>query len=235
MEFLLKQYKLFVENKIIDFELLQVDSTPLNYGFIPGLSERKYIYFKNDLLYSLKFQFYSDQSHLYYTEKFTTKYDSLFALLLYEDVTMEDFKGYQQQQLNLLIDDGYLFVDEKNQIKIKQLALLYLIGEYHRNDVLSYWHYPEYARVVIDQMINNEWVDVENNLFTRSELQYFNFYLNKKEFTNGYDLRNKYLHGSNSNAENEQRNDYYILLKILILVLLKIEDDLIIRNYLEKI
>ena len=56
--------------------------------------------------------------------------------------------------------------------------------------------------------------------------------LNKKTFTNGMDIRNKYLHGSNNASENAQQNDYYILLRILILILLKIEDDLIIRHSL---
>ena len=52
----------------------------------------------------------------------------------------------------------------------------------------------------------------------------------KKEFTNGLDLRNKYLHGTNSFSETEHKSDYYTLLKIIILTLLKIEDDILISR-----
>ena len=75
-------------------------------------------------------------------------------------------------------------------------------------------------------MVNNGLLFVEKTLFTKQEISYLNYFLNKKEFTNGLDLRNKYLHGTNPSNEIEHENDYYILLKIIILVLLKIEDDI---------
>lgn len=58
------------------------------------------------------------------------------------------------------------------------------------------------------------------------ERRYLNYYLNQKEFSNGLDLRNKYLHGTNSSSEDGQNNDYLILLKLIILVIYKIKDDL---------
>ncbi len=69
-------------------------------------------------------------------------------------------------------------------------------------------------------------VKFENTLFTIEERKYLNYYLNKKEFSNGMDLRNKYLHGTNSSSEDEQQNDYQILLKLIILIIYKIKDDL---------
>jgi hypothetical protein len=79
-------------------------------------------------------------------------------------------------------------------------------------------------------MFENHLIKFENTLLTINERNYFNYYLNKKEFTNGSDLRNKYSHGTNSFSENEHKNDYYTLIRIIILTLMKIEDDILIKN-----
>jgi hypothetical protein len=75
-------------------------------------------------------------------------------------------------------------------------------------------------------MEKQEMIIFENTLFTKEERRYLNYYLNQKEFSNGLDLRNKYLHGTNSSSVDEQQNDYLMLLKLVILVVHKIKDDL---------
>jgi hypothetical protein len=77
-------------------------------------------------------------------------------------------------------------------------------------------------------MVNENIIFFENSLFSKPEQSYFNYFLNKSEFTNGLDLRNKYLHGTQANPEEitEHEYAYFTYLKLLVLVLLKIEDDL---------
>jgi hypothetical protein len=67
-------------------------------------------------------------------------------------------------------------------------------------------------------------------LFSKPERDYFNYFLNKSEFTNGLDLRNSYLHGTQAKPDEIQKHEYayFTYLKLLILTFLKIEDDLII-------
>jgi hypothetical protein len=71
----------------------------------------------------------------------------------------------------------------------------------------------------------------ESSLFSKPEQAYFNYFLNKSEFTNGLDLRNSYLHGTQANPDDRQEHEYayFTYLKLLVLALLKIEDDLIIK------
>ena len=68
--------------------------------------------------------------------------------------------------------------------------------------------------------------------FSIPEQSYFNYFLNKSEFTNGLDLRNSYLHGTQANPGDVQIHEYayFTYLKLLFLVLLKIEDDLILSK-----
>lgn len=225
-DFLLKQFKSFVDEKSIDLELLQISSAPIRFSEIYSTKEKKYLYSNNELILRLKHLFFSDQSHLFYTKHFENKYHNLYDLLTNENVKLEHFANYQKDTIVSLIKDSYLKIDYKKNIILNKDLLIFLIGEIHKNDVISYWNYPKIVRECLDELVSKDLMKEENTLFTCLERKYLNFYLNKKEFTNGHDLRNKYLHGTNSFSEDEHKLDYYKLLKIIILTLLKIEDDI---------
>lgn len=229
-DFLLKQYKNLADEGTIDIELLQVSSKPIGFSQITSQNNIKYVYSNDRLILQLKHIFFSDQSHMYYTETFRTKYTNLFDLLTQEIVNIEDFANYQKDTIQSLVKDGYLKINKENNVEIDKITFIYIIREIHRNELLNYWHYPKFVRDEIDLLIQEEKFFIENTLFSKEEVKYFNFYLNQKMYTNGYDLRNKYSHGTNTQSEEEHKNDYYLILKIIILTLLKIEDDIIINK-----
>jgi hypothetical protein len=90
-------------------------------------------------------------------------------------------------------------------------------------------------RSILDELVSENLIKYENTLFSKQEVNYFNFYLNKKEFTNGRNIRNKYLHGTNKGLEKTHEYEYYILLRLIILTLLKITDDLTLRDLKSKV
>ena len=227
-EFLLKQFKVYVEDGKIDFELLNMSSTPLNLSEIPSLNDKKYIYSSDRIIDNLIHHFLSDQSSIYYTETFNTIYHNFYDLVKNENVTLGLFKDYQKEIINHLIDEGYLSINKNGRINFKNPIFIHVIKELHENEVINYWHFPEIVRTEIDKMLESKLLFSENKLFSKPEIDYLNFHLNKKQFTNGLDLRNKYLHGTNTSSEEEHEQEYHILLKILILTLLKIENDLAI-------
>jgi hypothetical protein len=161
---------------------------------------------------------------------FENKYHNLYDLLTNEDVKFEYFSDYQKERIVQLTNEGYLKINNEGHVIIGKDIFIYLVRELHRNEVLSYWNYPKPAREEIDELISKELAVAENTLFAREERSYFNYYLNKREFTNGFDLRNKYLHGTNTFLENKHQLDYYRLIKLIILTLLKIGDDLTERK-----
>lgn len=226
-DFLLKQYKNLADEGTIDIELLQVSSKPIGFSQITSQNNIKYVYPNDRLILRLKHIFFSDQSHMYYTETFGTKHTNLFDLLTQETVNIEDFANYQKDTIQSLVKDGYLRINKENNVEIDKITFIYIIREIHRNELLSYWHYPKFVREKIDLLIKEKKLFVENTLFSKEEVKYLNFYLNQKIYTNGYDLRNKYSHGTNTQSERKHKNDYYLILKIIILTLLKIEDDII--------
>ena len=52
-----------------------------------------------------------------------------------------------------------------------------------------------------------------------------NFMLNKAEFSNGLDLRNRYIHDTCSLNEEMQQHDYLEILKIMALIIIKINEE----------
>lgn len=229
----LKQFKLYAEDGIIEHELLQINSKPIIISDIPSLVDKKYAYGFGDEYKKLAYIFFSDQNTLYYVKPFQNKYKNLYSLLISENVSLENFKLYKKAAIETLILDGYLLVDSDSFVRIKDNTKLAIIGMLSNEEGISYWRFPESIRKVIDEMEVNGLVYFGQTLFTESEYKYFNYYLNKFEFTNGLDLRNKYTHGTNSDSEEAHKNEYFILLKLLVLIMLKIEDDLLIRDFLK--
>jgi hypothetical protein len=234
LEFLIKQYQCYVEEGFIDFDLIKISSSQLHLSKVKSKLQKKYIYGQGDEFLRLKYYFFSGNSMLYYIEPFKEKYRTFYQLLTSENIGYEDFQDYQKGDIDYLITHGYLFKDQDGFLRIKNQELVFVIGKLHYEDVLSFWHYSPKIRQEILNMEQNGIVRFENTLFTIEERKYLNYYLNKKEFSNSLDLRNKYLHGTNSSSEDEQQNDYLRLLKLIILVIYKIKDDLILYETEQK-
>ena len=95
-------FKLFVEDGNIDFELLQISSAPSAIKDIPSLNKNKYIYFNEDNLEmrGCSNLFFSDQTLLAYVEPFKEKhYRSFFDLLVNEQVYFSDYEEHQKPEL----------------------------------------------------------------------------------------------------------------------------------------
>lgn len=237
-ESVLKQFKLFVEEGSIDFELLQISSSPMVIKNIPSLNSNKYIYFneENKEMVGCLNLFFSDQSPLCYIEPFKDKdYRNFYDLLANEQVKFSYYKEYQKPELIYLIKKGLISIDIMDFIEISNPARVEILHDLYYNEFASFYHYPFHLRQEAQQMESEKIVFFEGSLFAKPEQAYFNYYLNKSEFTNGLDLRNSYLHGTQATPDEIQAHEYayFTYLKLLILTFLKIEDDLVISKVIE--
>ena len=230
LEFLLKQYKCFVEEGTIDFELLEFSSTPLYLSEVKSRLTRKYGYPVGRNLNAIIFHLYSKNAFLHYIEPYMNKYDCFVDLIVNETIKLEDIAEHNSHIIEFLIQENCITLDENNCIRIKDFYLVFIAKTIYNEDVISYYHQNDQVRAEIQVLESKNYLKFENSLFTDAERKYINYHLNKKEFTNSLDLRNKYSHGSNSTSEDEQQKDYGILLKMLVLVICKIIDDLILTE-----
>lgn len=232
LDAIVKQYTTFVEYDEIDEELIRL-SYPLKIEEGKSILTNKYYEINTDnkdVDLALSGLFASGNYILHHVEPFKGKhYHSLVELLENEDsVSYSNYSERQKRFLDILIQQeliginsqGYLYIVDKTKIEI-----LESLREY---GVCSYWHYDEKGRKILDDYLEKEWVVTDDHLLSKPEREYFSYYLDNMMFTNGKAYRNHYAHGSVTSAidDKEHLDAYYTLLKLLVILMMKIEDDL---------
>lgn len=229
MESILKQYFLYCENNEIDRELLEISSQPIIYSKIPTMQKYKYLYIDNensDINSEINMLF-SDQSTLGYNNKTKDKYNNFFDLIRNEKIKLNDFEKYQGEYIKFLIKRGAVYLDN-NIIKLN-LPRVNLLYELYIKETVCLAYITMEQKEIIDRLIEKGEAKFHNFLFSKVEANYINFILNKTEFSNGYDLRNKYTHGTYPADKEEQERDYFMLLKIMIIIVLKINEEFCLK------
>lgn len=231
MESVLKQFTLYVENGEIDKELLAITSDQVRYHDIPSLIADKYAYASDvDDILSVQFYMFSDQSGLTYIDD-SLKASNLFELLVTNEVKYDDFHDHQKPKIDKLIALGIL---EKvaELIKFRSEDQVTVLKNLFGVEALSYYHYPSGMQSEMDDMVSKGWLTKKTSLLTDPEASYFNYFLNQQEFSDGYDLRNKYLHGSQADKDDENAHytTYIIALKLMMALIIKISSDFLLRD-----
>ena len=102
------------------------------------------------------------------------------------------------------------------------------------HDTFSYDMYAALKRAEIEQqvaaLVGTGDLCYGSTLFSKPEQNYLNYILNKKEYSNGLDLRNKYAHDTCPLDEKTQQYDYWELQKIMVLIILKINEELCLKT-----
>ena len=78
-------------------------------------------------------------------------------------------------------------------------------------------------------MLDKGWILPSDNLLTPKEQDYYSYYLDNERFDNVPAYRNSYVHGNkvkSSEDDKEHKYAYYRILLLLMVFLLRIEDDL---------
>lgn len=219
----LKQYRLFCEDGYVDRELLEMSSGHIDFSELRSAQSKKYAYSNNEDLINEQFLLFSDQSHLTFTEKTRSKYHSFSQIILNECMVLDDFAEYQKPNINWLISIGSLTMNE-SQILSLNIMRAFILRELFENEVICPLYCGE-LKTLIDKLQARGDLRYESTLFSKPEQDYLNYMLNKKEFSNGYDLRNKYIHDTYSLNPDVQERDYVEFLKIMVLIIIKINEE----------
>lgn len=225
---ILKQFRLYQEEGKIDRELYEISSSHIIVGTIPSLIAPKYAYAKSDDIKKRMYLLFSNQSTLSFTEKTHGKYRCLYDLLKNENLTISDFYPWQKQGIDWLVEKGDILVDDSGSLSLNP-ASSYILNQLYHHEVVCVQHEPKIIEL-LNSMEKAGDLEYSNTLFSKPEADYLNYVLNRSEFSNGLDLRNKYIHDTNSLKEEVFYNDYYLLLRILVLIALKIQDEFFLRE-----
>jgi hypothetical protein len=168
-------------------------------------------------------------------EPYGDKYRSFYNLIENEDVQLDHFENYQRFDIDKLIEEGYLKVDDAGCIQFAKPVHIFVFALLYQNGVINYWRCNQQSKNAIDEMVDIGLLEFGSSLLSKDEVSYFNYFLNQKEFTDGFNIRNKYMHGTNEHDAKQQQTDYYLLLIVIVLTLFKIDDDLLCNAISNKI
>lgn len=235
-----KRHDMYAKRGAVDEELLGISTDTVRVTGVASCVKHKYYTIKgrpNELL-RLFHLLFSDQSMLSFVEPFKEcHYCSFFQMLMKQngEIPYKNYADYQQRDIDYLIDEGYLAVNAQDCLfVVKQQAILLL------KQLYEFHSFPALFLGGVDMdffkmMLDKGWIEEDNHLLSIEERNYFDYYMYNSPFTNGPALRNRYVHGTNVDPTQEHvyKASYDRLLILLILELLKIEDDLIRKKILQ--
>lgn len=227
MDGILKQMKYYIEDGRIDKELMAISSNPVRIGELKSFLEQKYAYLKaENLKEEMRFLF---TFNLMFGMNFAWNgYESLVQIISKEHLFVTDFAKPAQGWINWLVERGSLCLKDDGSLglNVARCALLY---DLYENEVVCFAHQKAKPREILDELVKNEEVEVESAVFSRQERDYYNYVLNKKEFSNSLDLRNAFLHGSFYGTDEELQQAYIETLKIFIMIVVKANEEFCLK------
>jgi hypothetical protein len=238
IERILKQFQMFVEDGHVDLELMSLSSNKFLVTTCKSLLPSKYCYLNSRDAEIATYYFYSDQCMLHYDSKSEVSHETFAQRLLKSSPRQSDFEDYQQSELDWLVSKGYLHINDGDIVEFANIHAVAFLGEIHRNGCLCYHSYSGQAKSVLDRMLSEGTLKSESSLFSRPEQDFVDFHLNRHKYINSLDLRNKYAHGSHAGTqggEGEAQHDYLQLLKILVCVILKMNDDICTKSEMHSV
>ena len=229
-----KQFSLYVNNGEIDSELLEISSNHVFFKDIPSLIKNKYAYACSEDLNKEIDLLFSMQYRLYYVKRFNNGNSRSFYDLAnkYRGVlNVKDYHEDLQHFVYWLNERGSILISSDGFVSLNKTRVALLRDLYYTKVICTY-KYADQSE--INRLISENDISCESTLFSKPEQDFLNYVMNKSQFGNSLDLRNKYIHCSFPHNDEEQQNvDYLILLKIIILVVLKINDEFCSSERLE--
>ena len=142
-------------------------------------------------------------------------------------MSLNDFFPYQIQSIKWLTEVGSVYLDEQKQVQPSFLRV-FILKDLYEHDVICPVYYQADSKVIEQMVLNND-LRYGSTLFSEPEQEYLNYQLNKSQFSNGLDLRNKYAHSSYPKEESVQQEDYIRLLRAMILLIVKINEEFCLK------
>lgn len=227
MDGVLKQYRMYVEDGQIDRELLEMSSEHIVLGTVPSFLKEKYAYAESTDMHNKMHLLFSDQSTIAYTEKTKSTYNSFCLLIMSEEMRRSEFFEYQLPSIDWLIEKNVVYVDNNDVLRLNR-EYVAILADMYKHEVVCVQYYGKYKPVLTEMKDSND-IRTERTLFSIPETNYLNYMLNRAEYSNGKDLRNKYIHSTYPMDEDVQMQDYMDLLKIMIIIIGKINEEFLIK------
>ena len=219
---ILKQYRLFCEEGVVNRELFELSTEHMLISNVPTQIKDKYVYPVEENVAGIMHLLFSDQSLMLYQEG-RERYKNAYEVLRNHKVSYCDLKPYQRSDIDWLIEQKILWLDECDQIAYSP-KMLFVLYDIYKNEYMCLKYIDSFADE-IDFLIENSLVRIGSSFLSIPEQNYYNYIFNNAEYDNSKDLRNRYAHGNQTLNEDEMKKDYLTMLRMMILIILKINEE----------
>lgn len=228
IESILKQFKLYCEDNEVVHDLL-IEEDQMVISCIPSKQKNKYIYADKKNTSQIFYNLFSDQSLMLYQPEKDINKTIAYDILRESKVCYTELDDWQKEKVNFLVDHGVLSLDLNSNINFDYKLLSILYELYVHECLCSKYVSDEYA-TQLELLKEKQLIRYGSTLLSEPEQDYFNYIFNRKSFDNSKDLRNQYAHDTQSLNENDRKNDYITLLRLMVLIIIKIYDDLCLQK-----
>lgn len=229
IESILDQFQCYIMYGKIDHQLIHLSSNQKSFQSMNSLISNKYIYCTEKLnrIYKLIFSRYSELIDI--LECKNSKENNFFELLSNSKeglVLREENENIKLlKKIKLLKENNDKIITIDNFTVGKVIESLYLLKS------ISFLRLCNDEKEIINNFYEEKLIYKESSLFSNIEADMFDYYLNNKSFSNGHSLRNAYTHGKVGYLnEKEHYKNYVLLLKIMIMIILKLNEELCLVN-----
>ena len=230
MDGVLKQYDLFVKHHTIDRELLEISSKAIKFDKLPSMIANKYVYACNHLIEKEQYLLFSDQTLLGYFPEQSQKMGTFYEVLSVRDINISDYPQWQMENIRWLEKRSTIKIDSLGTIQMNKPRAK-LLKDLYDHEVVCASYYDD--KTEIEKLVSTGELQYGSSLFSIPEQHYLNYMLNKADYSNGLDLRNKYIHSTYPLSEEQQKNDYINLLKIMAFIIIKINEEFCLKYPLD--
>ncbi|WP_186825074.1 hypothetical protein, partial [Lentilactobacillus diolivorans] len=213
---ILKEYQLYSESGEINSEIVDQMKVP-HLNELKSLCDKKYV-ISGEKMQSAMQQIFSDQSSFGHISNGLS-----FQNELLKGVPVSCFKNFNVKELNWLTRNGFLTI-LKGKVYIFSEDYLVMRDLFYNDEINYFWKDSD-TRECIDSKVKLGQLSFRNNLFTRKESDYIDYYYGSR-FSNGLGIRNKYLHGSAENiSKSQDEQNYCVLIYLFCLLIIKINEE----------
>lgn len=223
----MKEYQSLRRRGRIDSEYFPYEQFK-SFGDAKSFNDKKYAVAGNEFeRYAAPL--FSDQSLLAYPSEMPSADEkTFFDLMCKHDITRKAYKAFSRSKIDYIEERGLVREDSSLGIlaPTESAFTLYLVW---RDGAIVTEHLSNGTIQVIEDLVSRGVLAYCDRLFTPDESNLLNYVFNDAETTNSLGLRNRYSHADtvidDPNAETIQR-DYYAMLTLLLVITLKINDEL---------
>jgi len=229
LDSIVKQYDLMDDERVINQEFVNFKTNVPKYKEIRSRVPIKYIYFNSKIAKSSISMLLNDQSLLYYYD--FKNYKTLESVILNGKAYLSEMRELQQEMLIDLVNEGF-FTIESDKVRFKNYHRYSLYKDLYLNDFVSYYNLPKIYQEIIDEDLVKGYLNKDRQLLSSQEADLFDYYLTSK-FSDSLEIRNKYIHGSTEINAEVLSKDYSVLIRMILTLMIKIDDDLCIEESLK--